>query len=66
MNNEDLIKNLKRQRYMVLVAVRPLPSARAAWNKAIQAVIDTLVESNSTEYDRQLIEARTLMMEETL
>ena len=67
MNYSLLIKNLQRQRYQVLVAVRPLASARTAWNKAIQALLDTARSEDLTEarlFHEE--EFKRLFLEETL
>lgn len=69
MKHEQLLKHLTEQRYQILVSIRPLASARIAWNKAIQALLDTLLDSYpewTHDYEEQKQALRALMFEITL
>lgn len=67
MTTQTLLGHLTEQRRQILVAVRPLPPARIAWNKALQAIIDTIRDDASNDAAHHIETAiRGLMLEITL
>jgi hypothetical protein len=41
-NYNKLLENLQAEQTRVLMAIKPNANARTAWNRALQAVVDTL------------------------
>ena len=53
-DGDTLIKKLTDARYKILVALRPLASARAAFDITCQAMIDSLQHGDTTQGERVL------------